>query len=87
MYALIDRVSTYAVMVGRGVGCGVDVSGPISRVGAWLDREAPPGSEAQRTLLLIYMQQTLYHAGQQVSGKSPDGCDTVARAIRNHPWP
>lgn len=87
MYALIDRVSTYAVLVGRGVGCGVDVSGPVNRVGSWLDSVAPPGSEAQRTLLPMFMQQSQYHAGQQVSGQSPDGCDTVARAIRNHPWP
>lgn len=45
------------------------------------------GGEAQRTLLPMFTQQTQYHAGQQVAGKSPDGCATVARAVREHPWP
>lgn len=87
MYGLIDRVSTYAVLVGRGVGCGVDVSGPVARVGAWLDAVAPPGSEAQTTLLPMFMQQSQYHASQQISGASPDNCSTVARAIKGHRWP
>lgn len=87
MHNNIDRVTTYAVLIGRGLGCGVDVKPQVARVGAWLDRIAPPGSEAQRTLLPMFTEQSQYHAGQQIAGKSPDGCAAVARAIRNHPWP
>lgn len=87
MHDHIDRVSTYAVLIGRGAACGIDTRGPAGRVGAWLDRVAPPGSAAQQTLLPMLMQQSRYHAEQQASGNTPDDCATVARAIRGHPWP
>ena len=87
MHDHIDRVSTYAVLIGRGAACGIDTRGPAGRVGAWLDRVAPPGSAAQQTLLPMLMQQSRHHAEQQSSGNSPDDCATVARAIRDHPWP
>lgn len=87
MYDHIDRVSTYAVLIGRGAACGVDVSEPARRVGVWLDRVAPPGSAAQRTLLPMLTQQGQYHAQQQASGRSPDDCATVARAIARFQWP
>lgn len=87
MYGHIDRVSTYAVLIGRGAACGIDVSEPARRVGVWLDRVAPPGSAAQRTLLPMLTQQGQYHAQQQASGRSPDDCATVARAIARFQWP
>ncbi|WP_165191653.1 hypothetical protein [Caulobacter soli] len=87
MTSLIDRVTTYAVLVGRGAACGVDISGPSERVGAWMDRVAPPGSQAQLTLLPMFMQQSRYHASQQASGQSPDDCSTVQRAVQTYPWP
>lgn len=87
MYDHIDRVTTYAVLIGRGAACGVDVSGPARRVGVWLDRVAPPGSAAQQTLLPMLTQQGQHHAQQQASGRSPDDCATVARAIARFQWP
>ncbi len=87
MTALIDKVSTYAVLIGRGAACGVDVSGPSERVGAWMDRVAPPGSSAQLTLLPMFMQQSRYHAARQASGQSPDACSTVQLAVQTYPWP
>jgi hypothetical protein len=87
MYDHIDRISTYAVLIGRGAACGVDVSEPARRVGVWLDRVAPPGSAAQQTLLPMLTQQGQYHAQQQSSGRSPDDCATVARAIARFQWP
>ena len=87
LYDEIDRVSTYAVLIGRGAACGVDTRAAASRVGVWLDRVAPPGSEAQLTLLPMFMRQSHYHAQQQASGRSPDDCASVARAIRSYPWP
>lgn len=83
----IDRVTTYAVLLGRGIGCGQNVQPQIERVGAWMDRVAPPGSAGQQTLLPMLMQHSEYHAQQQASGLSPDSCGAVARAIKSHPWP
>lgn len=87
MYDHIDKVSTYAVLIGRGAACGVDTSAPAAKVGAWLERVAPRGSQAQVTLLPMLMEQSHYHAQQQKNGQSPDNCATVARAIARFPWP
>ena len=87
MYDHIDKVSTYAVLIGRGAACGVNTSAPAAKVGAWLDSVAPPGSQAQMTLLPMLMEQSRYHAQQQKNGQSPDNCATVARAIAGFHWP
>lgn len=83
----IDRLSTYAVLIGRGAACGADIDGPSRRVGAWLDRIAPPGSQEQTTLLPMLMQQSRYHAQMQAAGQSPDDCGQVRRAIAGFDWP
>lgn len=87
MYDHIEKISTYAVLIGRGAACGVNTSAPAAKVGAWLDRVAPPGSKAQMTLLPMLMEQSHYHAQLQKNGQSPDDCATVARAIVSFPWP
>lgn len=87
MFASIERVTTFAVLVGRGAGCGINVKPKIERVGRWLDRVAPPGSSGQQVLLPMFMQQVEYHARQQVSGRSPDGCAAVKRGLDDHAWP
>ena len=83
----VDRLTTYAVLLGRGIGCGLDVSAYTGRVGAWVDRIAPPGSSDQQLMMSLLMEGMRRNAQAQQSGQSPDGCATVARAIRNHPWP
>ncbi len=34
----VDRLSTYAVLLGRGAACGADIDAPSTRVGAWIDQ-------------------------------------------------
>jgi len=84
---VIDKMTTYAVMLGRAIGCGLDMSGPSRRVGRWMDRHFPPGSSSQRTYLLIFVEGMKHHAQQQASGNSPDSCATVQRVIDTTPWP
>jgi hypothetical protein len=87
MFGYIDRVTTYAVLIGRGAACGVNTKSYAGRVGAWVDRVAPPGTRAQQTLLTQLMQGSYYHAQQQSTGQSPDSCDVVARAVARFDWP
>jgi len=83
----IDRMTTYAVILGRGVACGASTAGPSARVGAWMDRVFPPGSNDQKIYLPIFMQGVQHHAQQQKAGKSPDSCSTVLRNFNSFPWP
>lgn len=83
----VDRLTTYAVLLGRGVGCGIDTGPQMARVGSWLDRVAPPGSSDQQIFLPMFMAGVEQNARAQSQGRSPDNCNTVARAIRQHPWP
>lgn len=83
----IDKLTTYAVILGRAIACGADVSSASGRVGRWMDRVFPPGSADQRTYLPIFMGGTRYHAEQQKLGKSPDSCSSVLRTFSSFPWP
>ena len=83
----VDKLTTYAVMLGRGLACGVDTTGASKKVGAWLNRIAPPGSKDQQIYLPLLMQGMMYHGERQKEGKNPDSCATVHRVFGQIPWP
>lgn len=83
----IDKLTTYAVVLGRAAACGGDIQTPSRRVGAWMDIVFPPGSADQKTYLPIFMEGMRYHAQQQAAGKSPDSCSNVLNTLRGFPWP
>lgn len=83
----IDKLTTYAVVLGRAVACGVNIEDASRRVGLWMDRRFPPGSTDQKTYLPIFIDGVSYHAQQQKSGKSPDPCSAVLRSFNGFPWP
>ncbi len=79
----IDKMTSYAVIIGRAAGCGIDTGDAMRRVGKWMDRRFP----RQGTYLVIFMAGVEQHAKQQAEGKSPDTCAQVKRSFRNTPWP
>ena len=83
----IDRLTTYAVLIGRAIACGEDTSYASKRVGAWMDEKFPPGSEDQQVYLPIFVAGVRYHAGQQRDGNSPDSCSTVSHQFGLIDWP
>lgn len=83
----VDKLTTYAVVLGRGVACGADVRDPMARVGRWMDTRFPPGSDDQRTYLPIFIEGVQQHAQQHKDGRSPDGCRTVLKTFSTFPWP
>lgn len=83
----IDKMTTYATILGRAVACGQDVEAPMRRVGKWMDRKFPPGTEDQQTYLPVFIEGIQYHAQMQKNGKSPDSCVAVARVFNKMPWP
>jgi len=83
----VDRITTYAVILGRAVACGADISDASRRVGQWMDVKFPPGSQDQQAYLPIFVNGVGYHAQQQKEGKSPDSCAAVLRNFKAFPWP
>ncbi len=83
----IDKLTTYAVVLGRAVACGANVDDASRRVGRWMDRTFPPGFKDQQIYLPIFMEGMHYHAQQQKDGKSPDSCSAVLRSFNSFPWP
>ncbi|GAU08879.1 hypothetical protein [Desulfoplanes formicivorans] len=78
---VIDKLTTYAVILGRASGCGIDTQYESHRVGKWIDRQFPPGSAEHKTYLSIYISGTAFHAREQAMGNSPDTCQEVSRAL------
>ena len=83
----IDALTSYAVFLGRGVACGVNIKPEMQRVGVWMDRRFPPGSEDQQTFLPIFIQGVQHHAQLQKDGNSPDTCSKVREQYERVPWP
>ena len=83
----IDKLTTYATMLGRGIACRAGAERPSHRIGAWMDEHFPPGSTDQRIYLPIFIVGTRNAAQQQHDGRSPDSCRDVLRVFYSFPWP
>jgi len=83
----IDKLTTYTVIIGRAVACGVDIKPAMKDVGRWMDRRFPPGSLDQQTYLPIFSLGVQYHAKQQANGNSPDSCSSVRKKFSRMEWP
>lgn len=82
----VDRLTTYATLLGRAIGCGLQTDQASRDIGGWMDKKFAPGSSDQRTYLPIFMAGVQYHAEQQRNGKSSDTCTEVARVFRSTSW-
>jgi len=83
----IDKLTSYAVVLGRAIGCRIDTDYEMERVGAWIDKKFPPGSSDQKTYLPIFIDGVKHHAKQQRNGNSPDSCSQVRRTFNKMQWP
>jgi len=80
-----DRLTTYAVVLGRCIGCGFDMEDQSRRVGSWLDQTFA-GKERQQ-MLKIFIIGMEREARAQHEGKSPDSCRALRRSCADFPWP
>jgi hypothetical protein len=83
----IDRMTTYATLLGRAIGCRINVDDEMRKVGKWMDRTFPPGSKEQRIYMPIFLKGLKDSAKQQREGKSPDSCETLREEVRHIRWP
>ena len=83
--AELERMSSLALLLGRGIGCNLDTKRASGVISSWFDRTFP-GSSEQEHYLPEFAEQVELHARQQRSGDSPDSCADVANAFYTMRW-
>jgi len=83
----IDTMTSYAVIIGRASGCGVNTSPEMARIGKWFDANFSSDSKEKSTQLLIFMAGVKHHADMQYRGESPDSCEQVRKVYNTISWP
>lgn len=83
----INKLTSFAVMLGRAAGCGLSVTDQAGRVGSWMDERFKPGSVDQQMYLPIFMAGVRDNADRQSNGLSPDDCGTVREQFALVDWP
>lgn len=81
----IDRLTTYAIVLGRAAACGVDVERESERVGGWIDRRFSKSD--QQVYLPIFFQGAQMAASDQSSGRSPESCSDAIKSFNRFTWP
>lgn len=83
--AKVDRMTSYATIIGRAIGCGVDTAAQTRRVNLWLD--ASFTVEQRKVYLPTFAAGMQTHAQAQRSGRSPDSCSAVRDQFTRVRWP
>lgn len=81
----MDRLTTYASVLGRGMGCRISVAPAAERVTHWMYRSF--GAEDLKVAQVVFLTGTELAARQQMSGQSPDTCASLVSTIETFPWP
>lgn len=81
----IDRLTTYAIVLGRAAACGVDVEVESKRVGGWMDRRFSKSD--QQVYLPIFFEGAQMAASDQSSGRSPESCSEAINSFNRFKWP
>lgn len=81
----VDAMTTFAVILGRAIGCGVDVEKPANKVAIWMDNTF--SNKERATYLPVFAFGVEHHLKQQQSGKSPDSCRAVKSTYNSMEWP
>lgn len=83
----IDRLTTYGAALGKGIACKADgVKEASKRVGQWMDKTFPPGSDDQKTYLPALTAGIEATTRLQVE-KPTESCESVRKAFASFPWP
>lgn len=80
---LTDRMASYTTIIGRAMGCGLDVEKKSTELGRWIDRSFAHDLNAKAQYIKIASDGLVYHANQQSNGQSPDNCSDVRKAMNN----
>ena len=82
----LERLNGFALLLGRGLSCNLDISRARRVIEDWLDQSLPRGSAERARYLPLFIERLRYHARAQHLGQSPDSCADVARAFEDLYW-
>ena len=82
--AEVERLSSLALLLGRGIGCKLDTKRASGVISSWFDRTFP--ADEQGHYLPVFAQEVEQHAREQHRGDSPDSCADVAHAFYTMRW-
>lgn len=83
----IDRLTTYAVLIGRATACDANGSEAFNRVERWFNSQVPPESALHQVHWTIFLEGMRHHMRLQRDGLSPDNCSEVLRVFHGIRWP
>jgi hypothetical protein len=83
--AELDHMSGMALLLGRGIACGLDTKRAAGVIEAWFDQTFPAAGEQDR-YLPQFAEEVRRHVRQQRDGASPDSCAEVAQAFYAMRW-
>lgn len=72
-----ERMTIFATMLGRLIGCGLPSSKASSEVAAWMARHNPSSDPATPGNLAVFTIGVQHHTAEQKAGRSPDSCADV----------
>jgi hypothetical protein len=84
--AEIERLSSFALLLGRGIGCNLDTKRAAGVIGSWFEQTFPAGSAEREHYLPVFAGEVELHFKRQRSGGSPDSCADVAHAFYTMRW-
>ncbi|AMQ41431.1 hypothetical protein AMS64_02990 [Aeromonas veronii] len=73
----IDKMTTYSTILGRAIGCELDVSKELEHVGTWMDKRG-----LTNKYLMIFAESLKLNMQSQIDGSSPDSCQSVEKTIQ-----
>jgi hypothetical protein len=78
-------MTSYAVILGRGIGCGVATDAASPGEGSWMD--ATFTTEERKVYLPVFLLGMKRQAEQQRAGRGPDSCAQVREQFPRVNWP
>jgi TPR repeat protein len=85
-----DKMTTYSTISGRATACDIDMTKENEIVGKWMDREFERlnvSSKMRMSYMLIYAEGMRMSMKDQLTGNSPDTCETIKHTLKGFPWP
>lgn len=78
----IDKLTTYAVIIGRATACGIDTKEFGDKVGKWFDKTF---TRKEQAIYIKVFEIGIYHSAQvQSDGQSPDSCYTIQKEVTRY---
>jgi hypothetical protein len=82
----VQTLESFALLLGRGIGCELNVDQAVAFIHNWFERTFPTVSAERQRNLSHFREVVLYNAQQQRSGESPDDCSNVRNAFKSMGW-